>query len=321
MRPEHTSFAHPKSLTSEDSDPVLTNQLKLSKRTSRNVKFVGIGAGAAAIVLIVMFLLMNTAGIIRIGANKTRFEGPGYATPEEAVTAYIDAIISMDLQQLWSTYAIETLVENYNFKYQIEKSQSYYLRGNTWVPLTNDLGYAENIALRLNNTAPFLSRSFFSELMYPLSVQFSDGYTLNSQMSPLPEEWIGLSNRQFSRLLEDYTYEQQKRLQSMEIVDILFPDEFARFAEKNRIDWFIEPYLDIEIHKNISQIDLFGADEILDLIIILNIDNEEYIVAPSVIRYGEKWRVLSNYSDAAVALGYGINYKYIASINELRGNN
>lgn len=55
------------------------------------------------------------------------FEGSGFDSPEEAVTAYLEAMQEGDVQGMLSTFAIETYVDNVD-------AQTYLTRMGAFVP-------------------------------------------------------------------------------------------------------------------------------------------------------------------------------------------
>ena len=52
---------------------------------------------------------------------ETKMEGDGFDTPEEALTAYIEAFKKMDMNGMISVYAMESLLENLDLEALVEK--------------------------------------------------------------------------------------------------------------------------------------------------------------------------------------------------------
>lgn len=52
---------------------------------------------------------------------ETKMEGDGFDTPEEALTAYIEAFKKMDMNGMISVYAMESFLENLDLEALVEK--------------------------------------------------------------------------------------------------------------------------------------------------------------------------------------------------------
>ena len=59
--------------------------------------------------------------------DPSRYEGPGYDSPEEAAKAYITAFGEKDIPAMLATFAIETYVDNLDREAQIERIRTFQL--------------------------------------------------------------------------------------------------------------------------------------------------------------------------------------------------
>ena len=97
-----------------------------------------------------ILVLLLTVAIIPLSAckdkaeEKTKIEGEGYASAEEAAVAYVEALCQADIDLMLSTFAIETFVENYDQKKDIERKR-YYNNLMEECPLKNEGNYQEGI--------------------------------------------------------------------------------------------------------------------------------------------------------------------------------
>jgi len=324
----HSAFSPSVNTANDTIDTVSQKLTKPSaKKDFSGGKYVCIGASVVSIVLIALFILMYITDIIQFTTVNMSYEGPGYDTPEKAVGAYIEAIKSMELPQLWSTYAIESYVKNFNFEKSIEKIYSDF-SSPLLAPPSNDFSYSANIVRRLTAISRPMSMQthliFYDLMPYHYQIEFRDGYTVGSDLESdynhLLDEFTGLSYDQFTRLLENYTYEKQQQLQIMEIKEIITSDGFARFSEKYALERYASYFTSYDYQDSIEEMCIqHGADEIMDIIIVLTINNDDYIMAPSVVRYGEKWRVLSDHGSISGLLGIPLSF-YVISIDQLRDN-
>lgn len=190
-----------------------------------------------------------------------RYEGEGYASPEEAVSAYLEAFRDKDIKRMLSTFAIETLMDHFQFDTYIERMSMfnplfYYLPGDS------EYTKAVNIESRRAHLAIYI------------------GYAYGSLYAP------------------DYDWSKTEALKgrtAQEFVDDYFRDE--DFMDKIELTGeFIDPvqasphYAGESIQRSIAiQSKEYEPDEIQDRIAVLKIDGVEYIQCMSTIRYGDKW--------------------------------
>jgi len=279
------------------------------KRAAHGWKYLVVGIGATAIALVAVFALLNVLGVIQFAPKHETFEGAGYSKPEEAAAAYVEAIKSMDVRRVWSTFAIESYVENYDFVYNVERLNAYTPASPQLAPPSNEFSYSTNLFKRLYDAAPPYSALWAYELVGGSVVYFPSGYTEGDGIVP-----DGLSHNQFAGYLEDYTYEKLRQIQDMEITEIVLPDNFSRYARKYGLEDVYELYSGENNAENIDRSRLvYGADEMIDVIIFLSIDNEEYVMIPSLVRYGDRWWVLSRSGNLGVFLNFS-PYQYMAYI-------
>jgi len=284
------------------------------KRASHGGKYLGVGIGATAIVLVAVFILLNVLGVIQFASKhetlQETFEGPGYSTPEEAARAYVEAIKSMDVRRVWSTFAIESYVKNYDFVSSIERVRAYTPAMQQLAPSSNDFSYSVNILRRLNDAAPPYSAQWAYEITDGGTVVFPSGYTEGNKTVP-----DGLNYSQFSRYLEDSASEKLTQIQSIEITDIVLPDNFSRYARKYGLEYLLDTYFNETNTNNLeTNRRILGADEIVDVLIFLKIDNEEYVMAPNLVRYGDSWRVLSRTGNVGMLLGFSFS-QFMVSVD------
>ena len=280
------------------------------KRASHGWKYLVSGVGATAIALVAVFILLNVSGVIRFASKHQTFEGAGYSTPEEAAFAYVEAIRSMDVRRVWSVFAIESYVENYDFVYSVERLQAYTPAVQQLAPPSNEFSYSTNIFKRLSDASPPYSALWAYEITDGRYVAFPSGYTEGNDIIP-----DGLSYSQFSDYLEDLTSEKLRQIQNMEITDIVLPDSFSGYARKYGLENLYEVYSSEANTSNLEKNRLLhGADEIVDVIIFLKIDNEEYVMTPNLVRYGDSWRVLSRIGNVGQLLGF-VYYQYMVKID------
>ena len=75
-------------------------------------------------------------------------ESAGYATPEDAVSAYIEALQQADLQVMARAFAIETFAANYDFTGYLELIRAYSPTAPIKLPASDPFNVALNIESR-----------------------------------------------------------------------------------------------------------------------------------------------------------------------------
>ena len=101
---------------------------------------------------------------------ETKMEGDGFDTPEEALTAYIEAFKKMDMNGMVSVYAMESFLENLDLEALVEKQQVYSFRTRyNYIPQENPYASALNLEKR---------RSWITDLVQQQYVTLSGSRTV-----------------------------------------------------------------------------------------------------------------------------------------------
>lgn len=200
-------------------------------------------------------------------------EGPGFDSPEDALTAYISALNAGDVPAMLSTFAIETYVDNMNAAEAIDRIRSISAAGYYTVPVAGPYIRGILIERRRDEISKFLYYSWlyyttvgtdFSDLGKMSPMVINDQNTLNHYLdvmetSPV-ETWPGHIS-----LTAIYTPE-----------DIRSSIPAAYFSEQTQ--------------KNMERQRLScGADELAERVAMLNIDGANAIQFMSCVRYGDRW--------------------------------
>lgn len=90
-------------------------------------------------------------------------EGEGFASPEDAVSAYMMAMSTGDLHGAIATFAVETYVANYDFE-AVAELMGFYLSYNGLPPLPPDdpLNTALNVELRRSEVVRQILNQYFA---------------------------------------------------------------------------------------------------------------------------------------------------------------
>lgn len=237
-------------------------------------------------VLLAVSLLLNLFFLIRPLFQKTqvRFEGKGFDTPEEAITAYAEAFRDGDVDKMISTFAIESYVENFDQQKYIERIAVHTSADQ---PLTNDTttGEAINCYARVSRVSGYIRNGYYVLLGLDATevVTFSNKDTRKEDIAAFLES------------MEDSKF--SKQLSRIEIGDVLTADDF---------DLNFDPpdYYEVNLEKSLAHLDV---SDIKDLAIEIEMNGEDYYLFMCTAKINGKWYNISIPSSLGTFNGATIN--------------
>ena len=198
-------------------------------------------------------------------------EGPGYDSPEEAVTAYLEAMKKGDARGMLSTFAIETYVSEMDAQVELERYRAFYPTLGIQMPLGGEYQQQLAVAARYGQLADNL---FYQWMLYswPEGYEEFGGTTISLTEDGAVEAFLaGLAENDAAA-----------RWQEMEIVEFVEPAELS------------DMYLNESNQQNIArQAASYGCDELVSVVAKLDIGGEEWYQCMDVACYGGKWYNLS----------------------------
>lgn len=209
-------------------------------------------------------------------------ESDGFASPEEAVSAYIKGLQDNDLTEMLSAFAVETYVENYSLAKMVDRVRSYQPTFG-FIPTISDFSLELNIEQR---------RTIITAAIRAQYLVLTNSATINEEYSGRPvllndsyESGDDLVSQLFAT--EDETY----------LSDIRFEGKFYNPAD------FSENYLAETNQKNLEkQAAVINADEIKSTVAGLASAGTEFVLCMDTVRYGDKWFVLDAGGNIGVLL-------------------
>ena len=196
-------------------------------------------------------------------------EGPGYDSPEEAVTAYLEAMKNGDARGMLSTFAIETYVSEMDAQAYLERL-TVFSPTNGSLPLGGEYQRQVAVAMRYGQLANILA---YQWMLYSWPEGYEEfGYAVNFSEDGAVEAFLaGLAENDAAA-----------RWQEMEIVEFVEPAQLS------------DRYLNEGNQQNIArQAASYGCDELVSVVAKLDIGGEEWYQCMDVARYGGKWYNLS----------------------------
>lgn len=196
------------------------------------------------------------------------YEGSGFDTPEDAVTCYLEGLKNFDIEKMLSAFAWETQIKNYSVKKDLARLKTYYFSMTARMPSINDFMFSLNVnSLR--------------------SRRIEDIYTaVEAYLMDNPAGWgtpVKFKAEEIDVFLQKFNKEKLEKLSAISNIQFISPDVITEnkfSSERNQ--------------RNIDrEKDRYGADELVNVPAVADIENEKIFCCPTVARYGKKWYIVS----------------------------
>ena len=200
-----------------------------------------------------------------------RWEGDGFDTPEEAVTAYIIGLIDWDIEEILSTCAIETYIDNYDFEKQIDRTGRMLSPANGgyqsgYIPCEDGLGRQLNVEIRRSQFV----QTVIAQYLYMTKSKFLTGRNLPAVNL--------LDYDSASEMVEEYTVEEGP--------DILYKGMILPAA------FLSDRYYSQNIQYNLMNTAFVdGARQLVSLGAVVFVKDEPFLMTFGVERFGDKWYI------------------------------
>lgn len=215
---------------------------------------------------LVLSLILNI--ILLCSKNSAScFEGNGFSSPEAAITAYAKAFKEGDINEMISTFAVESYVDCFDLEEHMALVWFYQFY-NTEVGLPNDSNYKEQI-------------NYYSRTAY-ITQQIKNGYfTLTGVDNSKSIQSFPRDTREadIDALMQQLEYpEFDKKLSHIKIGDVLTKNDFK--SNENYSQMLNNyPHLDV--------------DELCDVAIEIEFDGEQYYLFMLTAKINGKWYNIS----------------------------
>ena len=199
------------------------------------------------------------------------FELPGFDTPEEALTAYLEGLRDSDLDRMLSAFAIEVMAENYDFAAMLERLQVYSPSLTFRMPNANDLALAMNVEARRSEVVHSIIMQQLSLTEDFMDDDFVEMFHFSMVRLGGPDDVARFVN-QLSSALNALPF------QTIEIIRFIAPEDFD------------DRYLSEHNQEILSrQANMHGADSWESRVVKFMMDGREYILFADVVQYGDRW--------------------------------
>ena len=230
------------------------------------------GTGKLIIILILSVLLVAAvAGGFILTKQGKSIQDRGYATPEQAVEAYFQALNEGDLEKMVGTFAIEDYVTHFDIEKCLNRMASHGPQMPGIFGMENSNSFAQQ--LNLETRKAVIEKDIRNQYIYLIAPQLlNEGMTQNLQTEEEVKDF--LKNYPDEERLKDYT--------SLKIIRTVEPEELIanwndEIAQKNR--------------KRYNA--MYGMDEMTSIIVEIEFEGERGIMCFDVAKCENKWRNVS----------------------------
>ena len=219
-------------------------------------------------------MLLLTLAIPAATAEAVNYEGPGFATPQEACQAYIDAYNAGDAQAILGTFAVETYVDHMDRKAMLERNRECLPIYTDVLPMPNEFLRGLLVQMRVGDLSKAIYNQFlyyswpedYGDLYSPVSFG-TDGADISAEVDAFygafenaaPADWAG----------------------NIELVRIMSPEELGGVGEMYAMEGNQKAVEKLRV--------CHGSDEISNEAMLLRIGGEDYIQFMQCERYGDRW--------------------------------
>ena len=216
-------------------------------------------------------------------APAIQYEGPGFDTPDAAVTCYLEGLKNLDFEQMLSAFAWETQVSHYNFN-------AYYNRIKAYLPTTKP---------RMPSVNEFMMSANLHELR---SAQIDSIYSalevyILGNDHPQCKAIVLKEQSEIDAFLQKFANGRLEKLTEMSNIRFVTPDSItnSKFSEKKNQENFAK------------QIAVYGAKNVVNIPALADIGDETLFCCPTVALYGDRWYLVSVSSFTTMMLGISSN--------------
>lgn len=243
---------------------------KKPKKNAKGIIFLLFGILIGAVTACTLMILLNNP-------KKTKMEGAGYKTPEDAVMAYAEYLKNGDMEGMISTFAVESYVEHFDMRAHLEYYDSYFpyrytsQQANSMVLSDSD----HAAGLNAENRRAYITGTIFKQYMGVI-ISDSSGDEIADTIADGT-----IINFQDEKDIDDVMnfLKNDPKFYDMKIGDFIPCSDLYEGAGEA-----------IGINEHNARLQKhWAADEVANVNLKLEIGGEDYILFMMVVRYGDKW--------------------------------
>ncbi len=195
-----------------------------------------------------------------VQAVQPRVEAEGFDSPQQAAAGYLEGLKEQDMEQMLSTFAVESYAENYNLQAYLEYMQSYFfMQQDVNLPPVNAFVKAMISYERMEHLKKDIHEQ--GRALYVCTSYFDNSQITQEDVS---FEWEELPEK--------------INLDSIEILGFISPETLSEYYGTEQM---------LKIQNRHAQI--CGADQIKDCVVVFSCDEGTYCLFMESVEYNGKW--------------------------------
>ena len=211
------------------------------------------------------------------------YEGPGFDTPEEALTCYMEGLKNLDFEQMLSAFAWETQVEHISPEAYIGRLKAYSPVTIPRMPVNNDFmsGLTLNALRGQQVTSIYRAVEYYiltSDAPMGMTIPFADEEAVDAFMAKFSNGRLEL-------------FSQMSDLQFLD-PDVVTGGKYS---------------LEVNQENRAKQYAYLNADEVVNIVCVAEIGEETVGCCPTIARYGDRWYLVSTSSYTLMILGVSVD--------------
>ena len=230
-----------------------------------------------------LVLMLGCACAFAAGNGRIRYEGEGFAAPEDALACYMEGLKNLDFEQMMSAFAWETQMEHYDLRVFLERIGAYQVTMRPRMPSINDFMFSANVNVLRFYQADLIYRSIEAYIL-------GDDDPAKAATGSVTFE---RNSDDVGAFLEKFENGRLEKLTQMTNIRFLSPDEITdnKFSVGPNPEAFIR------------QTACYGADEAVNLVGVADVGDETLYCYPTICRYGDRWYLVSVSSFTSMIIG------------------
>lgn len=231
--------------------------------------------------LALLLAAIPALGEVPAGGGAQYFEGGGFDSPENAVSAYLQAMRAGDVQGMLATFAIETCVDASDPQAYLERMWMFFPDELEGLPI----GSAYARALAVNRRRAGLVDDLYMQYLFYSWQEAYGAFTGNALKLDGEDEVAAFLAEMSDSAFAD-------ALTELEVMEFVDPAEMCEQYASERNQALIA-----------EQTACYGCDETADVVARLDIGGETWYQCMWCVRYGERWYNLKLSGNIGVLLG------------------
>lgn len=223
-----------------------------------------------------------------------RLEGNGFASPEAAVTFFLEGLKNLDFEQMLRAFAWETQAEHFSVEVKIRRARAY---GSIIQPrLLGDSSFIR--AANMYSLRAIQIDAIYQALeSYILRENHPSNVSANGSI-------IFREDAELNDFISKFDNGRLETLKDLKNIRFLTPDQVTNgnfSSERNT-----KNYLEMNA--------VYCADETVDVPAVADVDDGILFFCPTVARYGDKWYLVSVSSMTALFIGLNVSRQAFAYV-------